>query len=87
MKTNETYEVKMPNYAMCYLINDDASGITDEDKRNIDEYMDVYYQEAEKVKGHVVISETNIDQEPYFTCYPPFGLACSVVDVNIVILV
>ena len=79
-----TYEVKLPDYSLSYLINGDSTGLTDDDKAAIDRYMDDYYNTALLYHGDVVIELES--QEGYFTWYPPFGLACNVYDCVIAIL-
>ena len=73
MKIKEQYEYQFPAWALCALFNGDYDGLEDEDidafesfkKRN--SYIDVW-------------DDKETDQEPYFTKYPEFGLACDVVD-------
>lgn len=79
-----TYEVKLPDYSLPYLINADASGLTPDDIANIDRYMDDYYNTALLYHGQVII-ETEYAY-PYFTNTPAFGLPCNVYDSVIIIL-
>jgi hypothetical protein len=46
MKTIASYTVYLPDYALSYLVNDDSSGIEEEDKKTIDSYMEFFYHEA-----------------------------------------
>lgn len=84
MKTQATYDVKLPSYAVCYLINDDDSGITEQDKKLIDDYMQQFYDKADTYNGSVVIDIG--DDEPSFYWKPDFGLACDCYDATITIL-
>jgi hypothetical protein len=84
MKTQAIYSVKLPDYSLPYLINGDSSGLEEEDKTAIDQYMNYYYDIAESYHGSVVINP--LDMEAYFTWKPAFGLACNVVDTDIIIL-
>jgi hypothetical protein len=86
MKIKSLYEEKIPDYALSYLINGDNSGITSEDIKVIDDYMEEFYNEAESCNGNVVIELTEDQEESYFTWSPAFGLACNVYDCNIAIL-
>ena len=81
---SEYTELKVPSYALSYLVNADASGLEDEDIKATDNYMRQYYEEAEKAGGHVIFSPS--DEEPYFTHTPEFGLPCDVVDCTVLIV-
>jgi len=61
---------KIPTYALCALINDDWTGITDAD---IDIIADWYAKNR-----LIVISPT--DYHEYFTSVPAFGKPCMVMD-------
>ena len=85
MKTVKEYtELRIPDYALPYLVNDDASGLDEADKRNIDAYMQQFYDEADKVKGDVIFNYD--DQDGYFSSHPAFGLACNVMECEILIV-
>lgn len=85
MKTYKNYEVKMPTYALSYLVYADDSGLEPQEKDAINRFMEQFYREAHSVSGSLVISP-NMDEE-YFAYYPAFGLGCNVVDTNILILI
>lgn len=88
MKIINTYEVSMPDYVLSYIVNADSSGITEEDKTACDEALQPFYDEAEKVDGHVEFCfDFDKQPDPYFTAHPLFGLACSCYDCKILILV
>ena len=76
----DTYENEIPDYALCYLINDDPSGLDDDEIKTIDNFMEEFYQEAERLGGHVVIDV--IDWEGSFNPFPAFGLACNTLKCN-----
>lgn len=61
----------IPTWALCALVNDDWTGVTEEDKKTIDEWF-----ERSKIKR--VVGPISYDE--YFTHYPAFGLACMVMD-------
>lgn len=69
---------KVPTWAMCYLINDDPEGITDEEKAEIDEWW-----EKNRVEICSPIFDENGDWDNYFTTHPLFGKATDVVDCEI----
>ena len=73
MKIKNQYEYQFPSYALCALFNGDFSGLEDEDIENFNRFMD-------QNKNIDVWDDKEPDQEPYFTHYPEFGLACDVVD-------
>jgi len=78
------YEVKLPVDYVSYLINGDSSGIEDSEIAEINNYMEQYYDEANDIKGHVIIDVS--DEGYYFDGNPAFGLACNVVDAKIIIM-
>ena len=84
MKTIFEYEVKLPDYSACYLINDDSSGIDESDKQAIDNYMQYYYDKADSVGGSVIIDCGEEESEFYWK--PAFGLACNCFNAKIIIL-
>ena len=70
--------VKLPEYAICYLVNGDSSGLEDADVTAIDEWY------ASFDTGHLsfhFLDDEGID--PYFCAFPEFGLACDVVDTEV----
>jgi hypothetical protein len=73
MKIKNTYEYQFPSYALCALFNGDLDGLDDYDIENFNRFM-------EQNKNIDVWDDKEPDQEPYFTPYPEFGLACDVVD-------
>jgi hypothetical protein len=86
MKTISEYEdLKFPGYALSYLINNDASGIEDEDRENCDRWAQQFYDEAKEHNAHVFFA-TEPDDEGSFTSRPEFGLACDCVRLRVLIL-
>jgi hypothetical protein len=71
---------KIPTWAMCYLVNGDASGLTDEEIALTDEYCKRNYVSV------VCPINDSVEEEmqPYFTLYPAFGPACDVIDCIII---
>ena len=69
----------IPTWALCYIINGDASGLTDEEIRMVDEAM-------RKNNIEIVSPRYNEDmcKEPYFSRYPFFGLPTEVEDCDII---
>jgi hypothetical protein len=85
MKTIAEYTVKIPDYALPYLINGDKSGLAEQDIKSIDSYMDKeFYGVAREQNASVIISPS--EEESYFTWRPAFGLACNVVDCTILLV-
>ena len=73
MKIKEQYEYKFPTWALCALFNGDYDGLDDDDIESFESFM--------KRNSYIDIwDDKEPDQEPYFTKYPEFGLACEVVD-------
>lgn len=69
---------KIPSWSLCYFINGDASGLTDEEIRDADRW---YKKLRVQIISPVVDEEGNI--QPYFSHYPAFGLPAEVVDCDI----
>lgn len=85
MKTLKTYDqLAIPSYALSYLVNNDATGLTDEDQAAIDCFMQGFYDEAKSLGGHVLFCD-DADCTPYFCKLPEFGLACDCIDAEILI--
>ena len=92
MKELLNERVRMPDYALPYLINNNSSNLSEEDKELIDKFMTYYYKIACLNNTSVIISPvvdltTDNYQEVYFTSHPAFGLACNVIECDIIILV
>lgn len=87
MRTLHKYDhLPIPDYALPYLINGDASGLEEEDKRKADEYMQQYYDLAAKYGGDVIFTTEGDEPEAYFYHRPEFGLPCNVVDCVVLIV-
>lgn len=85
MKTIAEYtDLAIPNYALPYLVNDDPSGLNSNDLAMITRYMQPFYEEAEKVSGHVIFSPGEEIGE--FKMRPEFGLGCDVSRCTILIV-
>ena len=86
MKTVYKESVNIPDYAMCYLVNGDSSGLNDDDITLIDTWINVYYAKAEKLQGHLNIVQLNDNDSGSFDSFPPFGLACNTFECELIIL-
>ena len=64
-----TDKVDMPTYALSYLINGDLSGITEDDVKNIDEFVSMYNEPI-----------FDVADEVYFSKSPAFGLPTTCVE-------
>ena len=77
MEMEKTIE-KIPTWSLCYLINDDPSGLTDEEIQAVDCWCDNL--------GVQIVSPTQDadgNMQPYFSQYPAFGLPAEVEDCDI----
>lgn len=72
---------KIPTWSLCYLVNDDASGLTDEEIQTIDRW---YKDMGAQVVSPVMDDECNL--QPYFSHFPAFGLPTEVVDCDILFI-
>lgn len=70
----------IPTWALCYLFNSDATGLTDEEIALIDQW----YTEN-KVMGITTATEQKGECFPYFSHYPAFGLPAEVVDCHVMV--
>lgn len=74
----KTERFPVPTWTLCYLINGDETGLEFGEKEMIEDWLD---------KNGIldVFCPEDADNESYFTHYPPFGLACFVVDCECVL--
>lgn len=72
------HAVKIPTWAMSYLVNGDDSALDEDDKATIDTWV-----ERTRNGGSVHVHAS--DGEPYFCSCPAFGLACDVEDCDVVV--
>ena len=71
----ETHSCRIPTWALNYLVNADAEGLTDEDLAL------VRAREGER-GGPISISTSG---DPYFSNCPEFGLPCDVEDCEVLV--
>lgn len=65
----------IPQWAVCYLVNSDDSGLEPEDKKMVDEYVNrLLERDGLSLEGPIEGSERE------FCNTPAFGLACDTVD-------
>lgn len=68
----------IPQWAVCYLAYGDDTGITDEDKKLVDDFVDELNKDGWR------LCEAPIEgSENSFCSHPAFGLACDTVDYTI----
>lgn len=79
----DLYECRIPDYAMCYLVNGDPSGLEDEDIKTIDEWVNEMLGDE---YSSIIVGVPSDDQETYFHWNPEFGLACDVWDIDVVLI-
>ena len=70
--SRKTYIEPIPSWALCAIINDDRTGLENEDVKLLDEWLEE--------NGYDIICPPNDEDEGYFTHCPAFGLACDVYD-------
>lgn len=63
---------KIPSYALCYLINGDKDTLTDNEIKEIENWMDK--------SGIKEVLPPDEENETYFTHSPAFGLPCDVIE-------
>ncbi len=65
---NRTTE-KIPTWSLAYIINGDATALTDYEVQTIDRWMEQW-----QVQDVSPLTDKEGNAQPYFTHYPPFGL-------------
>lgn len=76
VQENEDHFVMgVPSYAICYLVNDDPSGLSDDDIKNINNWVD-----SMKKEGKCMDVSPISGRDEYFDSTPPFGLPCNSID-------
>jgi hypothetical protein len=74
MKTYCKDIVRLPDYAMAPMINGEFFGMCKEDKENIANFMQSYYDISNKLNhGSVIVSPVVPEQDSYFSWKPAFG--------------
>lgn len=63
---------KIPTYALCYFIYNDASGMDEQDIVNAENWL--------KESGIKEVLTPDEENQPYFTHSPAFGLPCEVIE-------
>ena len=71
--------VRIPTWALSYLVNGDDSGLGAKDKKTVDEWV-----EKTRNGGRIDICPPP-DAIPHFTWHPAFGLACDVYGCDVVV--
>lgn len=82
--TMEQVIEKIPTWALCYIINGDTDGITEEEKAMVDEFFNSYRVASMQVQiVSPVIEDGEEAPQPYFTHCPAFGQPCEVEDCDV----
>ena len=71
----ETYNCKIPTWALDYLVNAETEGLTGEDLALVRAWEDQW-------DGPISISTSG---DPYFSNCPAFGLPCDVEDCEVLV--
>ena len=75
MKRFETIE-KIPTWALCYIINGDPTGLSDEDIKMVDGFMQKWQVE--------IVSPLSQEGNVSFSHYPAFGLPAEVEECKVI---
>lgn len=76
MKIIEQWEIDLPEWSLCYIVNGDASGIEERDEKQVDRFMARVNARAVEL-GAIACVDPLADQEAKFNSCPEFGLACN----------
>lgn len=80
MKKAETLRgVRIPTWALCYLVNSEDSGLDAEDRKIVDEWV-----EKTRNGGRIVVCPP-FGENQYFTSCPAFGPPCDVEDCDVIV--
>jgi len=79
-KRNRTTE-SVPTWSLCYAINGDQTGLTEEETAMVDQWMNDWQVE---IVSPITDDEGNT--HPYFSHYPLFGLPTEVEECDIIYL-
>lgn len=71
------YECDFPNWALTYLVNNDPSALSNEDKADADAFLDSLV-----IEGYDVVRSHVTDDVNGFCAHPAFGLACDTTKVR-----
>ena len=63
----ETSIEKIPTYALCYLVNGDTEGLTEEEIKEINDVLE------RRNVSHIFPIKSDQELQPYFSAYPWFG--------------
>jgi hypothetical protein len=86
MKTLKVYdELAIPSWALSYLVNDDSTGLSDQDQAQVDSFMADFEAEAKSLNAHVMFAD-DAEGGEFFTNSPEFGLPCNCVEAKILIM-
>lgn len=77
MTAMETGVEKVPTYALCYLVNGDATDLTEQEVNEIDSLL-------REQAVELVYPPSDDEWQPYFSSCPWFGKPCEVIDCDIV---
>ena len=80
MEMNTSIE-KIPTWSLCYLINGDATGLTEDEINMIDQWTSDW-----QVQIVSPFTDEEGNAHPYFSHYPLFGLPSEVEDCDILYL-
>ena len=73
-------KVPIPSWALCYLINADDSGLSPEDKQEVDSWV-----ERTREGGRIDVCCPEEGGESYFHRHPAFGLPSDVEDCDVIV--
>lgn len=71
---------RIPTYALCYLVNGDATALTDEERQEIDDML-----HRRQINNIIPFAEGDeVSNEPYFSSVPFWGLPTEVEDCMVI---
>jgi len=91
MKTISRYEIAhMPTWSLSYLVNNDPSGLQDDEIAMVDKWQASFVPECEENDGiwlfDIDTEKEGEEWEGHFSHRPQFGLACDCVACVVLIL-
>jgi len=86
MKTFCQAVERIPDWALCYLINNTLEGLSEQEVNSIHDFFSFFEDIAKEFNCDIIVSPVEEQPEGYFTWHPAFGLACTVTDCYVTLL-
>lgn len=82
----ESVVERIPGWSLCYIVNGDATGLSEEDLKMVHDFYENYRKEGMEIQGIYPVKDEAGNSEEYFSRFPAFGLPGEVVDCDVLYL-